>query len=219
MEFVNLAAGLTDLIEIAARSSVLDMSMDEGASFCADDASQSGLDSLPGSAVKPKRSTAPRRPPSAAKAAAPSTRRTSARTSSASTTTVRTSARRPSYVEHDSESDEEPVSDVEEEPSESEEDSAEDFGGVEDNVEEGRQDLRQGTMSPTKQFILTTAGTTRGRATRTTKAAAGKKIAMQLDAELGAVDKGSKRKGAKAASGDSKLSSDENKTPNADNYF
>lgn len=193
---MNLAAGLTDLIEIAARSSVLDMSMDEGASFCADDASQSGYGSLPGSVVKPKR--APRKPASATKAApplppaAPAARRpTSARTSN-----VRQSTRRPSYVEHDSESDEEPVSDVEEENSdESDEEGSDegDFEPTEENIEEGKAGVHQ-TMSPTKQFILTTTGKVSGRPTRAAKGAAGKKIAMQLDAQLSAADDSDKKK-------------------------
>lgn len=188
--FVNLAAGLTDLIEIAARSSVLDMSMDEGASFCADDASQGGLGSLPGSAVKPRRA-APRKSASATKA--PASRPASARTSN-----VRPSARRPSYVEHDSESDEEPVSDVEEEASvdesgsESEPDD-EACGTGEENVEEGKGDVSS-TMSPTKQFLMTAKGGVRGKTGRTAKAAAGKKIAMQLDSALSAADDSSTKR-------------------------
>lgn len=167
---MHLAPGLTDLIELAARSSVLDQSVDEGASFCADDAS------LPGSAMK-------RAPRSATKARPPSVASATTITATSKTRAPRARsarARRPSYAEDDLESD------LEEE-SESESSAASSESENDDHSEtEGLigEDVRNTAMSPTKQFVLSSTGKTKKvTPSKKKKSAAVKKISFQDDEE------------------------------------
>lgn len=168
---MHLAPGLTDLIELAARSSVLDQSVDEGASLCGDDMSVSGMNSLPGSAVKPR---AVRRPVSATKpragpAPAPAARLSTSRTARAS---------RPSYAESD-----DLDSDLEED-SESEESDSSESENESDAEEAGNtaEDVRNATMSPTKQFVLNSTGKTKKVVAK--KSSAVKKISFADDGEV-----------------------------------
>jgi hypothetical protein len=149
--FAHLAPGLADLVELAARSSVLDMSVDEGASFCADDESQGGLGSLPSSAVKPKR--AARTPLSSMKAVPKAVLSTPSRAASG-----RASRARLSYAEKDSDSDDV----VEEEDADEGEDLSDSQSGSSsegDEADEEEANPRSQVMSPTKHFV----GKARGR--------------------------------------------------------
>jgi hypothetical protein len=215
--FADLAPGLTDLIELAARSSVLDQSMDEGASFFADEGSVNGMSSLPGSAVKPRH--APRNPLSAVKAPAP-TKAPAARPTRVSS--ARKPRARPSYAERDSESEEEEDLEEEDADADSAADQQSDSDGDAASEEESSgnvADINQ-AMSPTKNFILTSkgkAGGGRASSARASKAAAGKKIAVQLvkdDDDEEGTGKGTAGKRKAPARGRGAKSSDENAIPN-----
>lgn len=181
-EFVHLAPGLTDLIELAARSSVLDQSVDESGSQCGDDLSVNGLNSLPGSAVKPR---AARRPPSINPGSATKTRVAPAARASASRTAR---ASRPSYAESD-----DLDSDLEEDSESDDSDSSESESEEEDTTAEA---VRDATMSPTKQFVLTSTGKTK-KVTTKGRSGVAKKISF-ADGSDSVPAKGRKDTGKKA---------------------
>lgn len=169
---MHLAPGLTDLIELAARSSVLDMSMDENASLCCgDDLSVGGMNSLPGSAVKrAPRKAASGTPGSASRSRVPVVPR-GARVSSARSARVS----RPSYAENDQDS-----SDLDEEDSEPEVES-ESSGSDSDGDAEANNawtGAADGPLSPTKQFVTKTKGKARA-----SKSSAIKKISFEESAD------------------------------------
>ena len=166
-EFVHLAPGLTDLIELAARSSVLDQSVDEGASFCADDASQ------PGSAMKrAPRSATKARPPSI-----PSASITAAANKVRAPRARSTRARRPSYAEEDEDMESDVEQESESESSVASSESDNDIGEV-----DTAEDVRNATMSPTKHFVrLSTGKTKKTTPSKKKKSTAVKKISFQDD--------------------------------------
>jgi hypothetical protein len=170
--FVHLATGLTDLIELAARSSVLDMSMDGdgNSTVCGSENGDGLFGSRPCSAVK-----APRR---------------GARSSAASVTSSdggAGKARRPSRAAAtaaasrlSAASASAPAADDEEEElsgvlSGDEEDDEEEDGEEEEEEDRGVSLVDNTTMTPTKQFILTVRSPVADKSKRVAK-----KISFQV---------------------------------------
>jgi hypothetical protein len=170
-DFASLAAGLADLVELSARTGVLDQSMASVASDMddMDDIDMGmggmGMNSAPGSAVKPLQ---PR-----ASAGTPS--RASAR---------RTSARPASYKESEGESESEKSEsdDSEEEGAEEEEEEEEVEGEEEGEEEQTEGDAAAAAMdavsSPTKHFVLKTGRSSGSKGSK----GKGKKITFQDEA-------------------------------------
>lgn len=158
--FADLVPGLADLIELTARSSTLDMSMDEGASFYVDDASVGGgTQSMPGSAVKPKRVA---RTPLSALKSAPRTAPATTAPRASSRQSVRSTRARMSYAEQASASEDSSEEDEDaEDPSASESEAASEGEASDAEVQTpAAEEVRNAAMSPTKKFI----GRARGRA-------------------------------------------------------
>lgn len=135
--------------------------------------SVSGMNSLPGSAVKPR---AVRRPASATNARAapapvPAARLSTSRTARAS---------RPSYAESD-----DLDSDLEEESESEVSESSESESSDAEEPENTAEDVRNATMSPTKQFVLNSTGKTKKVVAK--KSSAVKKISFADDGDAAPV--------------------------------
>jgi len=153
--FSELAPGLADLIELCARSSVLDQSMDGGCT------------TAPNSAIKP-----------------PVGRRSSSSSSQQAKSRGRSS--RKSAVSDDDDEEEE---EEEEEEGSSDSDDEEGEGDEEEEEDDNNEAAEEGDInalvSPTKNFVLSATGRT--SLSRSSKAAAAKRISFQLEEESSAL--------------------------------
>jgi hypothetical protein len=150
--FVHLATGLTDLIELAARSSVLDMSMDGdgNSTVCGSENGDGLFGSRPCSAVKAPRRGARSSAASVTSSGGAGKARRPSRAAATAAASRLSAASASASAADDEEEEEEELSGVlsgDEEDDEEDDDEEEEDSGVSlvDNT----------TMTPTKQFILT----------------------------------------------------------------
>ena len=200
--------------------------MDEGAaSLCHDDLSVlGGMDSVPGSAVKPKRVS--RQPLSATKRPTAAAAAGSTSTTSRTRLSTRGSAAksRPSYAEKEeseSEDSDSSESDSSSSSSEDEDDSAAESDLERASVDEEEtgdnhtaemESVRNGTMSPTKNFILTTNGKSSKVRTTTGSSRTARASSKKLDADFAL--SGGEKANSKSRSATKITTGDENSVPN-----